>query len=182
MPGITNASIEVRFRTVQTVRDRLAHHAKRIGKDMNDIVRDGLLAHLDKLDEKELHAISEREARAKRGAAVPVVNESRFGKAPGLGLRRTIFSASVAATRIPAKVVNSFRKYAEYLEAASDKIDGNVRAQHVIDDLQDRCASAEEVDAAHDALMDFMKGRSEARHKPLDVIAVDARVPLHGDV
>lgn len=182
MSAIKNNTVEVRFRTTQELRSRLAHHAKRLGLDMNDIVRDGMIARLEFLDEREMLADEAKRARERRGAFVPTVVEHKWGTPKGLGTKKPLFPSATLTPLPPEKIERSFRRYAEYLETATDKIDRELRTQTVLDDIKERTSSEEEYNASYDALLAFLKAREEARHKPVDVISVNDAITVSGDV
>lgn len=187
MSSLKNNTIEVRFRTTQDVRARLAHHAERIGTDMNDIVRQGTLEFLDRLDEQEMIALERKQAKERRGAFVPSVPEHRWGTPPGLGGNKEkkmpimSFLPKTDPVMIPEKLTRSFRRWAEFIEAAEDRSDGERRAETVLQDMYERCEGEAEKAACYEAFKVFMQERKEALGKPTGVVNV-GDIAVSGDV
>jgi len=180
MPAIKNNLVQVMFRTSLDIRQRLEHHAKRLGADMNALVREGTVKHLDELDEKEVAQAEMKRLRESKGAFVPYTKPRHWGKPQGLGLKPP--RPPVRPSEPPEKIKRSFRRYSEYIESAADKIDAEMRSQTVIEDIKERTASPEEVTLSYEALKEFMKGRAEARYQPSTAVAVDEKVDVAGDI
>src|SRR5262249_9497336 len=136
-------------RLSREVRTRLEYHAKRIGANMKDIVREATMNHLDLLDEKERLA---KQPKTKPVAYVPEVVPHPWGKPRGLGpytptSPAVTTAAKIPTTIIPDKIKGSFRRYAEFLEEAEDKIEIEQRTKTIREDMQDRTKSPDEVEA-----------------------------------
>jgi hypothetical protein len=189
MSAIKNNIIEVRFRTTQDVRARLAHHAERIGTDMNDIVRQGTLEFLDRLDEQEMLALERKRDKERRGAFVPSVPEHRWGTPPGLGRENkekkmpvmSFLPKPLESAPVPEKLTRSFRRWAEFIEGAEDRSDGERRAETVLQDMYERCEGEAEKAKCYETFKTFMQERKEALEKPTGVVNV-GDIAIAGDV
>lgn len=162
------------------IRARLEHHATRLNVDMTDIIRDATRLYLEELDRKELIAIEAKQRSERRGRlpAVPRDFDHPWGTAPGLGFR-----AKVPETKVPEKIERSFRRFAEYIEASQDKIERDMRAQTVIDEIKSRVDKPEEVDAACVAFSELLRERAKSVGKAgAPKIAVPDDAIIEGDV
>jgi hypothetical protein len=161
------------FGIAEDQRKRLKRHAHRTGMDMTDIMRIALGKELDDLDEKERLS---KNVRKPYLAAVPEKTSHGSGPVRGLKLKKTmpvpVFKFTPPAFKKPEPSEEDFSKlfpkYAEFLEKATDRSDSEVRAQKVIDDIKARAKSKDESQTAYDALMAFMKLRSESRKRFLE--------------
>jgi hypothetical protein len=184
---MTNGKV-VAFRLSPEVHALLAHHAKRLGMDMNVIAKQGTIELLERLDEKEAIAREARRAQERKGAVVGAVPEHRWGDVPGLGPRRETppspFAKVPAATfAVPEKMTKNFRRWAEYIEDAEDRSDGERRAKVVLADMRDKCNIDAEATVCFDKFNQFMQERAAAKEKPdTGVKLLDENVVIEGDV
>lgn len=146
---------------------------------MTDIIREGVRNYLDQLDHKELMSReAKRHDRARgRTAFVPHNAEHPWGPAPGLGFRE---KAIANQTKVPERIQNSFRRFAEYVEGTRDKIEREVRAQVVIDEIKSRVDKPEEVDASCMAFAQVLHER--AAHHRIAKVAVSPGAIIEGDI
>lgn len=185
MSAIKNNVKEVRIKLSEDLHDRLRHHAKRLGRDMNDIVADATEVHLEYLDDKEEKALARKSARKRAGAFVPDPVPHKWGRPPGLGLpsstkkgaKQYAFSSRVF---VQEKLKRSFRRWAEYIEQAKDRADAERRADTVLEDIRERAASNDEATACYEEFTDFMRERAESRKK--EAVEVDEEAEIAGDV
>jgi len=153
------------LRTTGEVRERIEYHAKRVGADMNSIIREATLAYLDKLDEKEALREELKQSRKQKGAFVPPIVPHQWGRPPGLGLRRM---QPISITTPPPPIVatkfkNSFRRWAEFLEQAKDEADSTRRADEIMQDIRDRVKAESEVKSVFAEFQSFLVGRTDAK-------------------
>lgn len=178
--------VEIKIRVVRDQRDRLAHHARAIGKDMTDIVRDAIIERLDYLDERE---------RARKGtkvlAPVPGVVEHPWGKPKGLGPRKKSTTADETPAspfdalkntpyEVPEKVRKAFRSWAEYMEEADGPVDTEQRVKKIVEDLRQRVTTEKDVESCYVAFVEFCTARKDAEKKATITVPVD--VPIVGDI
>lgn len=116
----------------EEMKRRLHHHGKRLGKSLSDLVRDACAFYLEELDEAEL-----------RGATV----------------RRRV---QVLESRMQRKFDRSFRRFAEYVEGATDAVDRAERMATVREDVESRASTPEEASQVLEAFNQFLSGRTEA--------------------
>ena len=172
-------SIEIRFKTTEEMRDRLRHQSKRLGMDMNDIVREGTIARLDELEEQEALAI-ERKRAARSGAPMPSVRKPKStAPVPPMFKLPTLssFLPKTIPASIPEKITKSFKRWAEFIDDAEDNSDGERRGEMVLKDLREKCGDNEEIyKVSLDAFKEMLENRKEAA-------IVDAGdVKVEGDV
>jgi hypothetical protein len=170
---------DTRVRFGGEIRERLEHHARRLHLDMTNIIREATFRYLKELDREELIAIEAKQRSERRGRlpAVPRDFDHPWGAAPGLGFR-----AKVPETKVPEKIERSFRRFAEYIEASRDKIERDMRAQTVIDEIKSRVDKPEEVDAACVAFSELLRERAKSVGKAgAPRVAVPAAI-VEGDV
>jgi len=161
----------VQIRVSREQRKRLERHARRLGLDMVDIVRDGMLERLDRLEEKELFA-----DEAKRLKEQP-------RKPRGLGVQRHRAGApALRAAASPDKVERSFGMFTEFLDTAVDDADKDKRAQTIVEEIRARTSSGKEADATCDALRRFMKARLDARSNTDQEVELGPDINPSGDV
>jgi hypothetical protein len=154
---------------------------------MSDLVRTAVTAHLLKLDEEEAAAIEH-----KRRRKLPLVSsptQHRHNEVPTLrkhkmmqGTKSPISFASPEHTEISDKLERGFRRWAEYIEEAEDRIDADRRAKVVLDEMRDRAVSDVEVNACFDQFKDFLEQRKKARVEPLHVVDVSKMTMIAGDI
>lgn len=170
MPPVKKNNAYVPFRASDDVRARLRHHAVRLGTDMNDIVRESVVTYLEILDDRERRA-RELKRNRERSRIMP------SGPVPaGLGLSKP---NKVSLASVPKKIERSFRRFAEYLEAATDEKDRVHRSQTIVNEIKERVDNnTGEIDAATMAFSDFLRQRAEHKSE----IAVSADAVIEGDV
>lgn len=167
---------------------RIVRHAKRLRIDMNDIIRDGTLMQLERLDEQERIAIEKSKANKPNGASLPDTPMFKWGKSPISPKRPPVMSPATTTTPplppppVPEKLTRSFRRWAEHIEAAEDRSDGERRAEIVLQDMRERCTSDNEVAACYDMFKSFMAERANARRQPAGVVEVGEGVNISGDL
>ena len=178
-------SLHIRFSTEQKA--HIVRHAKRLGFDLSDLVREGVRAHLKTLDEEEATALHNRNLR--KQALVPSVPQHRNNEIPTLrkqkmmrGSQPPISFASAAHTQISEKLQRGFTRWAEYIEDAEDRIDADRRAKIVLDEMRDRAVSEVEVTACFDQFKDFLSDRKNARATPSHVVDVSKMSMIAGDI
>jgi len=132
------------FRATRDVHDRLAHHAKRIGARMADILRDGLLIRLQQLDDEEARILATQEKRLD-------LRKNRAAQ-----LKRTTIP-------IPARIERRFVNYVEALEGCETTADREARSKEILEDIRARCSSPEEERRVHEALKEFLTARKAAK-------------------
>jgi predicted ArsR family transcriptional regulator len=141
---------------------------------MTDIVREGLLTHLDNLDQKEMISEEARRMRERRGR--PPGNTPRTPQ--GLGIRQ-----GPTVKPFPEKIKNSFRRFAEYLEQAPNEVERAARAQTITAEIEERLdGNRTETDAAVQALTEFLRAREEAKRVPSGKITINEDAVAAGDV
>ena len=179
MPALKNNAIMVAFKTTRDTRERLRHHAKRIGTDMNDIVREATLAHLDQLDEKELRSIEVRRLQRQRASNIPEVVKHKWGKPGGLGARK-LPEMPTLKIALPSNLERSFRRYAEHVEKAASDDDKKARAQTIVEDMRQRASSPAEADAMCEAFTIFLQERAAARLPKRDIVDASSAAIVEG--
>lgn len=166
---------EVRFLVTETDHKRLLHHAERIGSDMANIARDGVVTHLDDLDQREIVAKDARLARENRGGRR---DRAHYSAPKGLSLSKP---PTLKPVRLfPERIEGSFRRFAEYLEAAATPAEREKRAQEIVDDIKGRVDQAEEIDPACQRFAEFMKERAASRRP--GALEISSGVHVAGDV
>lgn len=189
-----NTFVQILLKVTPEMNTRIRYHSKVLARGMNDIIREATGLYLDTLDEKELARIENKRRRQSKGAYVPQPVEHKWGKPPGLGKKTGLasrnntppmstpsFTTAVPTEPIavPKKIERSFRRFAEYLEAAEDKVDAATRAKTISEDIQERTTSSAEADACVQAFKEFMEARRDSQTKPtIDV----GETPLSGDI
>lgn len=162
--------VQLCFFTSEWIRDRLKDQAKRLGVDMNTIIREGTLQRLEELEEQEALYEARKRVKKQRGSIVPDVVQHPWGAPPGLGMRN-----------VPKRLQRSFRRWAEHLDGATTPEDGKVRVQTILTDMRERAVSKEEADACYAEFQKFMGARADARMTPVDVAELVGVTP-GGDV
>lgn len=128
------------FRATREIHDRLAHHSKRLGARMADILRDGLLIRLQQLDDEEAKVLATQDKRLD------------LRKARGAQMKRT-------TVPIPARLEKRFVGYAEALEACETTQERHECSKEILEDIKTRCSSLEEERRVHEALKEFLTSR-----------------------
>lgn len=161
------------------MRDRLFHHSRRVGRAMTDLILEGTIAHIERLDEKELVAFQVKKARAQPGD----VSLEKRPKAKGLGLRKREAFKPIEnqPVRIPEKIERSFRRWAEFIEDAAGTADREIRAQTVVSDIRQRTTSEADANAAYTEFKKFLRTRAEERRPQVDVVTI-GEIPIGGDL
>lgn len=153
--------------SVQTA-ERIRYHAKRLRYDFNDLLRDGALAKIKELDLQELE-----EASTRRGIA----ELPKLPELPSVPISEAFSMAALATTvkrpeetlrdllakRPPEKIQMRFRRWAEYVEDAEDKIDRKMRIKDVTEQIRDFCQVEEEVNVSLNAFEAFLAERAAAK-------------------
>jgi len=137
--------------------------------NMNIIARDGTLARLDELDKLERERKNPT-TQQQNGAFVPMVTARYVAATPAKPVTRSY------AWR-PHKIRRSFKRYAEFLDAAKDEEDGKRRAKEIAEDIAERTTSRFEAESFLKELHEFMAAREKAK-PPVDV----GETPVSGDV
>lgn len=190
MPPIKKNLVVVFFRTSKEIRQRLGHHAVRLGVDMNDLVREGTTAHLKFLDADEMEALEAKRARQRATMPTTVLHSSgkpsglkgKKQKAPLFPIRPVSTATDKPPTVVPEKFKKSFSMWASYLEEAEGRAERAVRANEITKDMRDRSTSEAEIDFVHAEFCDFVKAREGAKRKPLDVVEVRGPALVGGDL
>jgi predicted DNA-binding protein len=170
--------------------ERLRHHAERIGWEKSALARAGIFDKLNALDEQEAFYLAHKAAR-KKGGIAKVGSLPGGVEAVGMTFKRaskpdekeettveTPIPANKAAATL-AKLKDSFKRYAEYIEAAEGDVDRSIRIQTVLDGMMER-APREIAQAAFVELQEFLKVRDLM--KPKVIVKVPEGVPISGDV
>jgi hypothetical protein len=192
--------VEIRFFTNTTVRDRLKQHAKRIGMNMSDIARDGLLLRLDQLDAQVANR-SLVKVQIKK-ALLPDLKEHSHDSPKGLGEQmanphiapkvkvpdalqpvKTLTDLE-GKEDVPAKIKKSFKRYAKYIDEAKDDAEKESRAKFVAEEIAERLDGDEtKTRACIVAFAAFMEGRAEAKATaPGSPPKIDDSADVVGDV
>lgn len=164
------------------IHKRLDHHAERLGRTKADMVREAINNYVDFLDDKEAKAEGQKTPKKAGIANVPKTVktvEHPWGKPSLAGLSKALKDANGSKpVDVPEKLRKSFRRWAEFIEGAEDRSDGERRAQVVLDDIRERASGKAEAEACYVQLQDFLRSRKEAH----DVVDIDGISILAGDV
>lgn len=190
MPPAKRNMATVIFKTTMEMRERLGHHALRLGADMTDLVREGVSFHLKTLDADEMEMLEAKRARQRATMPTTVLHSSRKPsglkgkkqKAPLFPIRPVSTATDKPPTVVPEKFKKSFSMWASYLEEAEGRAERAVRANEITKDMRDRSTSEAEIDFVHAEFCDFVKAREGAKRKPLDVVEVRGPALVGGDL
>lgn len=167
---------------------------------MTDLIRDAIDRAVDVLDAKEA-ANAAAKAVTKRGRpAVPKLVQHADGKRPTLaiemelrkdrktalanvGLGPKLFDFPIEVKEdVPQKLRKSFRRWAEYLEAAKDKADHREREREIVEDIRDRTSDVSEIKRTLEAFQEFMQERAESKRTEEGTLDDGALEIVGGDV
>ena len=161
------------IRITSEERDELRHYARTLGRDMSDIIRDGLVSRLEFLRAKELEKLELKKLRRDQ--------TPKTKRAVGLGKGWRV-NPMVTNFTCPEKIRKSFRHYAEYLEQSPDPQSRELRTQTILEDIKERTKNSDEASASYEALQEFLKARDDSKSKPLGVVDVTKIPNVSGDV
>jgi hypothetical protein len=176
------APIVVRVST--DVRDRLRHHANRFGLSIVDIVRQGAIEKLERLDQTEAFELEQKRLRERHGAYVPRPVKHKWGRPPGLGKKMPAVSTtagSVDLEKVRQKFLQSFKRWAEFIEQGEDRSDRERRCEIVLEDIRDRTSDEAEVQTTFAEFKKFLDARAQAMPKPTEIVDANLAI-LNGDI